>query len=156
MTFIKDLHFKMLEHVQPSTGNFSGQISTTAYVDISGTSFSFDCNTNSGYTKVLFEISVQIGWGPDAFNNTGDLKILESTDQSNWSDIDKSKVRIAMAASYHDSTFEHKFTVAPWSGTKYFKAQIKAANASTDFFINKRGYSIYNWLSPPVINVKVI
>ena len=156
MTFIKDLHFKQLEHVQPSDGNFSGQTSSTSYADVSGTSFSFDCNTTSGYTKVIFEITVQTGWGPDTGNNTGDLKIVESTDQSSWSDIDKSKVRISMTATYHDSTFEHKFTIAPWSGTKYFKVQLKSSSSSTDFSINKRGYSVYPWLSPPIINVRVI
>lgn len=156
MTFIKDLYLKKSYHNQPVDGSYSAQTSTTSYADVSGTSFSFDCDTTSGYTSIIFEVSIQTGWGPDNGNNSGDLKIVESTDQTNWSDIDKSKVRIEMQATYHDSTFEHKFVLSPWSGTKYFKVQIKSKSASTDFFINKRGYSIYNWLSSPVINVRVV
>ena len=156
MTFIKDLYIKKTHHTQPAEGSYSGQTSSTSYVDVSGASFSFDCSTNLGYSKVLFEIAIQTGWGPDAGNNTGDLKIVESVDQTNWTDIEKSKVRIAMSATYHDSTFEHRFTLDPWSGTKYFKVQLKSSSASTDFFINKRGYSVYDWLVPPVINVKIV
>ncbi len=156
VTYINDIVSKKLKHTQPSDGNFSGQTSSTSYADVSGTDFSFDCNTTSGYSKVIFEISIQTGWSPDANYNIGDMKLLESSDQTNWTDIEKSKLRTSMTATYHDSTFEHKFTLNPWSGTKYFKLQIKSSNSSTDFNINKRGYSLYPWLSPPTINVRVI
>ncbi len=156
MTFIKDLYLKKTTHSQPTSGNYVGQTSSTSYVDVSGSSFSFECSTSQGYEKVIFEVSIQTGWSPDAGNNEGDLKIVESTDQSSWSDIEKSKVRIEMQATYHDSTFEHKFILDPWSGTKYFKAQIKAVSSATEFKINQRGYTVYPWLSPPIINVRVI
>ncbi len=156
MSYISDIVSKKTKHIQPSDGNFSGQTSSTSYTDVSGTDFSFDCDTTSGYSKVIFEISIQTGWAPDTTNNTGDMKLLESNDQTNWSDIEKSKVRTSMAATYHDSTFEHKFILDPWSGTKYFKLQVKSSNSNTDFSINKRGYNIYPWLSPPTINIRAI
>lgn len=156
MSYTFDIRSKKQTHLQPSEGNFSGQTSSTSYTDVSGTELSFECDTVSGYSKVIFEISVQTGWGPDANNNTGDMKLLESSDQTNWSDIENSKVRISMSASYHDSTFEHKFTLNPWSGTKYFKLQIKSSSSSTDFNINKRGSSTYPWLTPPTISIRVI
>ena len=156
MTYIKDISSKKQKHTQPSEGNFSAQTSNTSYADISGTEFSFDCDTTSGYLKVIFEISIQTGWGPDYNYSIGDMKLLESSDQTNWSDIDKSKIRTYMLASYHNNNFEHKFTLDPWSGTKYFKLQIKSSSSSADFSINRRGWDAHPWLSPPIINVRVI
>ena len=156
LSYIKDISSKKQKHTQPSDGNFSSQTSSTSYSDVSGTDFSFDCDTISGYSKVIFEISIQTGSGPDGYRNIGDMKLLESSDQTNWSDIDKSKVRISMTASYHNSTFEHKFTLDPWSGTKYFKLQIKSSSSNADFTINRRGWDAHPWQSPPIINARVI
>lgn len=156
LTNIFDARAKKHYHLQPSSGNYSDHNSSSNYADISGTSFSFKCNTSSNYSKVLFEISIQTGWGNDSSNNSGDMKMLQSSDQTNWTDIEASKIRMAIVGSYHESSFEHKFSIIPWQGIKYFKLQIKQESSSTEFTINRRGWTTYPWLSPPIINVRVI